>query len=404
MLFIIIITVFITTGVVWSFKKSLKSMCFFLSSGYRLLKDPETALEILVTFHDVYPPIFTLPLSFRRCYFISKPEYFDKVFSSHHTADRPTVFSYLEELIGPNILNSSGSSWKKSRKILAPYFTQKSVDSRLRISFQEAENLAVNLAKQAKTDLDVVGLTSSYFIQVVCASLLGVESKLDIPIVRRDVEMILTRAADRGIYWNYQPISFMPSFPKECQNYLLYSQTVGKTIISEKRKQLAEANELINTNRSPAKGTKPTSIMENLLEHPEFTDERILGELAMLLVAGYETSTPSLLFIFEALALHPNIQERLYNDIVDICGTERPVTMEDLSRIEYADCVIKESLRLFPAVPIIGRYTQESLDIEIQNTGESLCAMILNASYQKTFLKSTHSAIYLSHTVSETVL
>ncbi|VEN54742.1 unnamed protein product [Callosobruchus maculatus] len=248
MLFTISIVVF-TIGVVWSFKKFLKSMGFLLKSGYRFLKDPETALELLVTFHDIYPTIFTLPLSFRRCYFMSKPEYFEKVLSSHRTTDRPKVYSFLEELIGPNIFTASGSSWKKSRKILAPYFTQKSVDSRLRISFQEAENLAVNLAKQAKTDLDVVGLTSSYFIQVVCASLLGVESKLDIPIVRRDVEMILTRAADRGIYWNYQPISFMPSFPKECQNYLLYSQTVGKTIISEKRKQLAEANELINTNR-----------------------------------------------------------------------------------------------------------------------------------------------------------
>ncbi|VEN60443.1 unnamed protein product, partial [Callosobruchus maculatus] len=364
MLFTISIVVF-TTGVVWSFRKFFKSMGFLLKSGYRFLKDPETALELLVTFHDIYPSIFTLPLSFRRCYFMSKPEYFEKVLSSHRTTDRPKVYSFLEELIGPNIFTASGSSWKKSRKIMGPYFTQKSVDSRIRVSFREAENLATNLANQAKTDLDVVGLTSSCFIKIICASLLGIGYKLDIPIVRRDVDRILSRTAQRGINWYYQPTSFMPSFPKVCQKYLHYSQTAGKAIICEKWKEIAEAKELINANKPLTidSDTKPTSMIGDLLEHSEFTDERTLSEFVILLVAGFETSTSSLLFIFEALALHPNIQERLYEDIVNICGTEGPVTMEDLSRIGYADCVIKESLRLFPVVPIIGRYTQESLDI-----------------------------------------
>lgn len=36
--------------------------------------------------------------------------------------------------------------------------------------------------------------------------------------------------------------------------------------------------------------------------------------------------------------------------------------MEDVNELEYLECVIKETLRLFPSVPFIGREVQEDFD------------------------------------------
>ena len=40
--------------------------------------------------------------------------------------------------------------------------------------------------------------------------------------------------------------------------------------------------------------------------------------------------------------------------------SERPLTTQDLISLEYLECTIKETLRLFPSVPILGRKISET--------------------------------------------
>lgn len=41
---------------------------------------------------------------------------------------------------------------------------------------------------------------------------------------------------------------------------------------------------------------------------------------------------------------------------------ERPCTMSDVMEMDYLERVIKETLRLFPPVPMIGREIEETVD------------------------------------------
>lgn len=69
-----------------------------------------------------------------------------------------------------------------------------------------------------------------------------------------------------------------------------------------------------------------------------------------------ETSDTTLItteWIMFELAKNPDCQERLYKEIVDVVGTERMVTEDDLPKLKYLTAVIKETLRKYPPVPLL---------------------------------------------------
>jgi cytochrome P450 len=79
------------------------------------------------------------------------------------------------------------------------------------------------------------------------------------------------------------------------------------------------------------------------------------------LFQGHDTTAAAINFACFIIASHPDVQRKLHEEIDRVFGTDhdRPCTMEDLNELNYLECVIKETLRLFPSVPVISREVQE---------------------------------------------
>lgn len=63
------------------------------------------------------------------------------------------------------------------------------------------------------------------------------------------------------------------------------------------------------------------------------------------------------------LGSHPEIQDKVIQEIDDVLGgdRERTPTMKELIDMKYLECVIKEALRLYPSVPIMARKIKEDI-------------------------------------------
>ena len=68
------------------------------------------------------------------------------------------------------------------------------------------------------------------------------------------------------------------------------------------------------------------------------------------LLAGHETTSSSVCWVLHLLAQHPHEQDLLREELVKAFPDKSKInpTLEEINSLEYLNCIIKETLRLFP--------------------------------------------------------
>ena len=123
---------------------------------------------------------------------------------------------------------------------------------------------------------------------------------------------------------------------------LLYAE------INERRAELADPE-----------GRRRDDVLTMLLDAKDeqgegLSDKDLRDELITLLAAGHETTATALCWAFERILNHPDVEDRLRAEIAGVAH-DRPLTPEDLPRLEYLDATIKEVLRMRPVIPTVAR-------------------------------------------------
>lgn len=104
------------------------------------------------------------------------------------------------------------------------------------------------------------------------------------------------------------------------------------------------------------------SLLENLLkgEDEKFTKKQICEHILTFLNAGLDTTAAHLNYTILFLAMHPEVQEKLFQEVATVSKPD----LESIVKLDYLDRVIKESFRLAPPIFLIGRETVEDFEIE----------------------------------------
>lgn len=65
------------------------------------------------------------------------------------------------------------------------------------------------------------------------------------------------------------------------------------------------------------------------------------------------------------IAKHPEVQRKCFDELSDVFGADakEPTTISKLNELSYLELTIKETLRLFPSVPFIGRIAMEDIEL-----------------------------------------
>lgn len=96
---------------------------------------------------------------------------------------------------------------------------------------------------------------------------------------------------------------------------------------------------------------------------PPVEDREIRDEAATLFVAGHDTTSASLAWVWYALAQHPEAQRRAQAEVDEALGGRSP-TFDDVPRLKYLEMVVREAMRLYPASAFLfGREALEDVEL-----------------------------------------
>ncbi|CAI5442490.1 unnamed protein product [Caenorhabditis angaria] len=80
----------------------------------------------------------------------------------------------------------------------------------------------------------------------------------------------------------------------------------------------------------------------------KLTIDEIIGQCFVFLVAGFDTTALTLTYISYLLATNPDKMRKVQKEINENCKSSSSISFDELTNLKYLDCVIKETLRLYP--------------------------------------------------------
>ncbi|KAI9815970.1 MAG: hypothetical protein M1827_001962 [Pycnora praestabilis] len=119
-----------------------------------------------------------------------------------------------------------------------------------------------------------------------------------------------------------------------------FLQAVARDVVARRRQHPSDKKDLLN---AMLKGRDPKT-GEGL------TDDSIMNNMITFLIAGHETTSGLLSFLFQYFLKNPETYQKAQKEVDDVAGKD-PVTVEHMSKLPYLTACLRETLRLCPTAP-----------------------------------------------------
>lgn len=289
-----------------------------------------------------------------------------------------------------HIFQYTGSKWHTRRKILTPAFHFNILQQFIGAFVRHATDLTEQLESHVDAAfVDVLSLVTTFTLGSICGkkcdSLLAplkifhiLETAMGFRLDPNSKEQISYKNAITRVNQNVQEALVRPIhyyfFTKICTP--LYWQQMfvirklhafTNRVIQERRTSFSAAsNEETEIDDFTTK--KRMAMLDLLFFAKEKTgiidNEGIREEVDTFMFEGHDTTSMSLCFTFMLLANHKDVQDKVYQEIMDVFGHEnRDPTYNDLQNLRYLELCLKESLRLYPSVPLISRLSTADINL-----------------------------------------
>ncbi|CAL9697376.1 unnamed protein product [Knipowitschia caucasica] len=102
------------------------------------------------------------------------------------------------------------------------------------------------------------------------------------------------------------------------------------------------------SNQDSVRSQTPQEPSPRRAHRKTMSEDEVIGQAFVFLLAGYETSSNTLAFTCYLLALHPECQGRVQDEVDDFYTRHDSPDYTNVQELKYLDMVISEALRMYP--------------------------------------------------------
>ncbi|XP_014290656.1 cytochrome P450 4C1 [Halyomorpha halys] len=305
--------------------------------------------------------------------FLFDPDDIQMILTSNTLLKKSASYDELVPWLGTGLLVSTGKLWQMRRKAITPTFHFKILDEFVPI-FNKCSKVLRDCLKDkvGKGAFQLTEYMSNCALDAIAETAMGTEIKAqtnphgEYPTSVLKMTAALMEKIGNPLL-NIEPFYTISGRRKRESDLLKILFSLPMEVIKGKRYSKTTHGNGKTSSDEVYGIKKKTAFLQLLLEMkqnnaPAFrTDRDVQDEVITFMFEGHDTTTMSLTFTTWLLGTHLDIQEKLYHEVSDILQGKEEPSIEDYSKMVYLERVIKESLRLYPSVPIVAREATEDI-------------------------------------------
>lgn len=357
--------------------------------GHLSFKDRSYYLKQFPRWFATYGDYFGYYRGDRPIIVMRRPDMVQEVFSRRFK-DFPNRlrFSLDTRPFSASVLATRDGHWRQMRKTIAPAFTamQMSKPSIRRIIFASIERLSTVLQTKSmsrivkckpgddKLVVNATHLAECFTLEAISKIAFALNNT---DLLERDDSHLMVlmeefmSSIDNPVVKSVHVVPFLKPALEFIGNYLTSGRIID-LLVEHLRNKIEDYQQ-----RHDANDSERSILMEYILQRAsqgDLSQEEAIGNLMVILMAGYETTAVCLSFTLFVLAQHQHIQKQLREELIKFF-LETDMTEPDAYRtfyrqnvgqepveirVEILDRIIFESLRLYP--PVTDFVTREISD------------------------------------------
>ncbi|XP_050341850.1 probable cytochrome P450 313a4 [Bactrocera neohumeralis] len=319
-----------------------------ISAGYDVLKTATACAWVATT-----PYVLTID-----------PEVVKRVTTSPEFLNKATdLYTHFHNGVLNGIIVSPAEKWKTNRKAISPFLAHSNIIALFPAFNENANNVKNKLARLAGLgEQDIFTIIKECVLQLSFLTVLGTKieegTEKHKELLRQFNAFVDYMKLD--LWFGQLGLVFLSRTPRY-KRIIKYLCDPVRSLIKEKlsRKGESEAVNNLEQNQQTVIDLAVKSMRQGV-----FSEKDVEIESFTMFAASLETSASAAYTCLVMLAMHPEIQERVFQEVRFVFPDGvTAVKYDDLQKLRYLDMFVSESLRLVPPITYTGRQTVRDTEL-----------------------------------------